>query len=468
MQSTLWTSVSSVVRRKAVGELTERQRWASARKMIAAIVLGLLLASFAFAQFEKRRRADKGPRAVGLLQLAQNGKAHLVPIAIMIDGRFYDAGAYKADPVPLALQSDVVYEAEQTGVPQGLFTVAGAFHNNKNGWAADGAWKTEAQIEADKAKARTDAAKRNQKAPVDQDIGGPPKLKRPTDSAQSNPPAQTKNPPAPTSGSGSSSAPAGSQTSAPPSKSSDANRSQTASTSSGAIEDPNRPTLRHQAASDTTHEQTKAGGESEPLQGPLQFVPAISDAGGPDPRPYAYQMKPDEEQSLMQKMQAIAANEVRARAAHLGQENIDTKTPATKPATTKPGTRKSAAQNANKQPAPEFHDAQLRVFDLSSSNEPVLVFTGQAKLLGSDLDYMVALVARQDIYADVHKVFAQTTDDKHLDVVPRYELVDAVDANGDGVGELLFREVWDFGAAYSIYSVIGDQLWPLFEGKPGT
>ena len=453
----------SAVERKATGEWIARQGRAP-RKTITAIALGLLLASFAFAQFQKRRPADKGPRAVALLQLAENGKAHLIPVAIMIDGRFYDAGAYKADPVPLALQSETVYEAQKTGVPQGLFTVAGAFHNNKNGWAADGTWKTEAQIEADKTKARADAAKRNQKAPADEDIGGPPKLKRPTSSGPANSPAQTKNPPASTSGSGSSSAPVGSQTSAPSSKSSDAGRSPTASTSSGAIDDPNRPTLRHQAASETTHEQTKAGGESEPLQGPLQFIPAISDAAGPDPRPYAYEMKPDEEQSLMQKMQAMAADEVRSRAAHLGHESADAKTPATKPPTT---TRKSAAQKANK-PAPEFHDAQLRVFDLSNSNEPVLVFTCQAKLPGSDLDYMVALVARQDIYADVHKVFAQTTDDKHLDVVPRYELVDAVDANGDGVGELLFRQVWDSGTAYSIYSVIGDRLWPLFEGKPGT
>jgi hypothetical protein len=77
-------------------------------------------------------------------------------------------------------------------------------------------------------------------------------------------------------------------------------------------------------------------------------------------------------------------------------------------------------------------------------------------------------VARQDIYGDLHKVFARTTDDKHLDVLPRYDLVDAVDADGDGVGELLFRETWDSGNAFAVYRVIGDQLWPLFEGKPGT
>jgi hypothetical protein len=74
-------------------------------------------------------------------------------------------------------------------------------------------------------------------------------------------------------------------------------------------------------------------------------------------------------------------------------------------------------------------------------------------------------VARQDIYGDLHKAFARTTDNQHLDVMPRYELVDAVDADGDGRGELLFRTYWDTGSSFSIYRVVGDQLWPLYQGK---
>jgi hypothetical protein len=214
--------------------------------------------------------------------------------------------------------------------------------------------------------------------------------------------------------------------------------------------------LRRQAPSDSTHEQTKAGNEDEPLKGPLEFIPAISDADGPQPRPYAYQLKLEEEQALLKKMLAMAADEVRARATHLGPESS-----AEKP--------KVATKKSKLAPAPEFHGTQLRVFDLSNSNEPVLVLTAQAKFPAApDLDFIIALVARQDIYADLHKVFAQTTDDKHLDVLPRYDLIDAVDADGDGVGELLFRETWDSGNAFAVYRVIGDQLWPLFEGKPGT
>jgi hypothetical protein len=58
------------------------------------------------------------------------------------------------------------------------------------------------------------------------------------------------------------------------------------------------------------------------------------------------------------------------------------------------------------------------------------------------------------------------TDEQHLDVIPRMELIDAVDADGDGRGELLFRQLYTSGNAYVIYRVIGAQIYPLFQGTP--
>lgn len=460
-QSALWSNAWLRVRKTksltAEGAETNRTRLARSRITVWAggvALAGLVLLSGVFAQIAKRRPADKGPRALGLIELAANGKAHLVPVTIMINGQFYDAAVYKADPVPLALQSETVYEGLKAGVSQGLFTVAGAIPE-KTGWIGDGKWRSAADIDAEKAKAKAEAAKRNQSAPPpEQEIGGPPRLKRAPDSGgQTLPPAAPSAPqPTPPTSPKPNSTSAGSPPSPPKSSTSE----QQPASGSASNDDANRPVLRHQAASETTHEQTKAGGDNEPLKGPLDFIPAISDADGPEPRPYSYQMKPEEEQAFLKKMLAMGADEVRSRASHLAQENS-----AQKSAT---GTRKSKAA-----PAPEFHGTQLRVFDLSTSNEAVLVLTAQAKISSApDLDFIVALVARQDIYGDLHKVFAQTTDDKHLDVLPRYDLIDAVDADGDGVGELLFRESWDSGTAFAVYRVIGDQLWPLFEGKPGT
>ena len=118
--------------------------------------------------------------------------------------------------------------------------------------------------------------------------------------------------------------------------------------------------------------------------------------------------------------------------------------------------------------APEFAGVEMKVFDLTNSNEPVLVLTASATMPNAklNLQYSTALVAREDIYGELHKVFAQTTDNQHLDVLAKYEFIDAVDADGDGRGELLFRTTSDAGRAFNIYAVIGDRLWPLFEGKP--
>ena len=53
--------------------------------------------------------------------------------------------SYKADPVPMALDSGVVYEGERTGNSLGLFTVGSALHsNNPNAampWLGTGVWR---------------------------------------------------------------------------------------------------------------------------------------------------------------------------------------------------------------------------------------------------------------------------------------------------------------------------------------
>ena len=189
-----------------------------------------------------------------------------------------------------------------------------------------------------------------------------------------------------------------------------------------------------------------------------QLIPAISDAAGPDPRPYAYSLKPEEELKLRKKILALAAEEVQSWAAQ------------PESAGSKPAARTA---NKAKAPQPAFEDIQLHAFDLSNSNEPIVVMTATARMpvrpnTTSDLQYVITLVARDDMYGELHKVFASVTDNHHFDVLSRLELIDAVDADGDGRGELLFRQVSDGGSAFVLYRVIGDRLWPLFQGTPGS
>jgi hypothetical protein len=126
--------------------------------VIPALVFVFAVWAPGFAQYAKRRQVSKGPRALGLLELAANGKAHLLPVTIMIDGKFYDAGAYKANPVPMALDPETVYEGLKSGVSQGLFTVSGAL-SEQGSWVADGKWRSTADIQADKARAKDGTSK---------------------------------------------------------------------------------------------------------------------------------------------------------------------------------------------------------------------------------------------------------------------------------------------------------------------
>jgi hypothetical protein len=412
------------------------------RRIVTVASLALAFTQLSPGQASRRGTVDKGPRALGLIELAANGKAHLVPITIMYDGKFYDARAYKAAPVPMALEGGTVYEAVKSGVSQGLFTVAGAAHVGPN-WVGEGTWKSAEQLAAAAAKREVVQAK-----PTEPESDRPPVLRR--SGSEKPKSSETANAaPVPTSSTPTPAAPAPAAT-APPEQ-----------------EDPNRPVLKRGKPSAEAQPPAKSVASSavptasaKPANpaaksGSIQLIPAISDAGGPEPSSYAFNTKPEEEQQFQKKILALATDEVRARDRQLAAETIAASVP----------TRTARTTIARQQPT--FENTQLRIFDLSSSNEPVLVLTTSARLQQRpEREYFVTLVAREDLNGDLHKAFSSVTDSQHLDVVPSMELIDAVDADGDGRGELLFRQTPDAGRAFSIYRVIGDQLYPLFEGTP--
>ena len=424
---------------------------------------------------------SKGPRALGLLELAPNGKAHLIPVVIMYQGQFYDASAYKAAPVPMALEPQTVYEAERSGKSLGLFTITGV-RQLKNNFIADGRWepggpRPAKQVAESKPAAPAEdqdkppvlrhpgqATEKPQSAPPPapkpqapqpspttaepgpQDSDAPPVLKKPASEKSEGPP------PTPPSAAQSSSAP---QSTAPASDEDDSGRPvlRRGKPEPAAGQDKSQPS--------PTPLPTPKHGAAGPLQPGVQLIPAISDAHGPEPHSYVFDMTPKEEQEFRQKLLAMATSELAAYKQELVTETIDEPKRAGKRVTT-----------AGK-PQPSFTDVQLHTFDLSDSNEPTLVFTAKAHMpqtangASSDLEYYITLVARNDIYDQLHKGFTNITDSQHLDVTPELQLIDAVDVDGDGRGELLFRKTSDQGSTYVIYRVIGDQLYALYEGTTG-
>ena len=420
-----------------------------------------------FAQFRKARHQSK-LRALGLLEFGPKNKVRLIPITIFVDGKFYDAAIYHATPAPMALEPGTVYEALKTGTPVGLFTVT-KLETLAGNWRAQGTWKVEG--------ADASASKKGETKPTaKKEDDDRPILRRPGAST----PAPTTAPPA-------SPAPAPSQPSAPPTStapstpptaSSAGNTSKTTA-SQASDEEGGRPTLRRgrtgeeqadaipepgspspKPAKATEPPASKAGPAASPaLSGLLQTLAAVSDAEPSQYHPYTFELGPEERETYTKKVSQMAA---------------------------------AAIEKFEKSRDPHYsscalEDTLVRAFDPDYSNEPDLVlsshcvlYTGSSKQTGRTAkrsatvpaaekkgEAWVTVVARVDLYDEPRQLFASVTDSRHLDEVPRLELIDAVDADGDGRADLLFREINDSGRAFVVYRIGADKLYPLFEGGSG-
>ena len=454
------------------------------------------------------RKKDAQPRAVALLQLTSNGKASLLPIAILIAGKFWDASAYKAAPVPMALDSGTVYEVERSGSSQGLFTVSTALHSNapnaQSPWIGTGDWvpagseKPKTSLQAEAAPAGLDTAEgppRLTKNPSKETPAGstppastpspapashpssgdePPRLTKPASPA---PPASTPPDSTPSSAppqGDTKGTPGASQSENKPGDAKPADRPKGPESDSGA-DAGSRPRLRRGKPAESFAAEeipgyskpgavpsAKAGKPAEAASaGPVQLIPAISDAGGPDPHSYGFEFLKDEEGERLQQMTAMAKQQLRAYLDAQAKAKIAPK------ATT---AQASPLRATKKTPEPVLSNVQMKAFDLWSSNQPVLIFSAQAQMppvtqggTSDELQYSILLVAYPDIYHDLRKIYAGVTDKYHLDLTPRLELIDAVDADGDGRGELLFRETSDNGSGWVIYRASADKLWKMYD-----
>jgi len=454
------------------------------------------------------RKKEAGPRAVGVLQMAANGKATLVPVAILVNGKFFDASVYKADPVPMALDSGNVYEGERTGNSLGLFTVNSALHSNgqnaQSPWIAAGSWlangtespnkgiKAEASpvgIEAVEGPPRLtkDPAAVNAPPSASKD-SAPPKTSAPSNPSSDEPPRLSK----PKSDSGDSSGSVQSAPSAPDrssdSKSDSSKPADTKTTDAKADDRPkvpksdsgagdaNRPRLRRGKPVESFADQEVPGygkfgstptTDKKPHETasntPVQLIPAISDAAGPDPRSYKFEWIKGEEGDRHEQMTNLAKAQLKTYLSAQAKAII--------PAA--PAAAKGVRTTAKKSPEPILENIQMTAFDLWNNNVPVIIFSAEAHLPPppagapqsgtTQAQYSILLVAYPDLYGNLRKIYSGVTDRFHLDITPRLELVDAVDADGDGRGELLFKKTSDAGNGWVIYRATADKLWKMFD-----
>jgi hypothetical protein len=418
-----------------------------------------------------------------------------------------------------------VYEAEQSGDSQGLFTVAGALHSKNSAgehpWVGTGTYLPQG-AEAPK------TTRKAEDVPVGLDNSGdaPPRLTRkggskpagsPDSGSAGSPASGTGEKPSatdPASSKPASGSPSGSASGPDTAKGGDKPTPEKPADSSGKQPAPAGQTGPDKTGSDTTGSDKgskpssasdTAGGQSsgdfyrpqlrrgKPTgaappdddmkaaerqkggaagsvatssaanPGPVQMVAAISDAAGPEPQSYKFFWKNGEEEERRNQMLAAAADEVRAYATALAKNKIVAR-PIVPKATA--ASHKAPAKQAQ----PVFENVQFRGFDVWLTNQPVMILTAEAHIPAAPGaaaeatdSYSVTLVARTDIYGNLRKLYSGVTDKFHLDVTPRMELIDVVDADGDRRGELLFRETTDAGSGYLIYRATADKLWKMFD-----
>lgn len=513
-QNGLIAPVASIVHR-----ILHRTIWRR-RAVLLAFVAVLTLVPLLAAQGDRpqinpgerkpTQKKDAGPRAVAVLQVAANGKASLVPIAILVNNKFWDASAYKADPVPMSLDSGVVYEGEQSGSSLGLFTVNSALHSNdansQTPWLGTGSWRLNGTDEPKKA--ITAAI-----VPVGVDTEDePPRLthneistsasQAPSTPASNTPPAGASNPSSPSNSDGPP------RLSKPPSDSSPQPNTSPSSTSTNADAPAPSPPAPSASSKDSKPAQanipasdsgtTEAGrprlrrgkpaesfagedipGYSRPGAAPtsaandgkvvptaatttdIKLIPAISDADGPPPHSYVFEWLKGEEEDRHKQMTQAAKQQVRDYVIQLAKNRISAK---------------PEPKTARRMPLPEpiLENEKMVAYDLWNSNQPIIILTADAHMPAtpakaahseaeSDAQYFVTLAAYPDIYGNLRKLYGAVTDKFHLDVTPRLQLVDAVDADGDGRGELLFRETSDQGNGWIIYRATADKLWKMYD-----
>jgi hypothetical protein len=390
------------------------------------LILALLGSTLGWGQ---RRKEPTGPRAISVLEWTSRGLV-LVPISLMIDGRFYDASVYRADPVPMALDEGNVYEVQRAGEPIGDFTITSPWQGPNNIWFGEGTWvsaEDRKKQEEARAKIRSTTAK-----PVtgDEDTG-PPKLRRADKKPATSPPAST---PAPE---------------APKAQPATATPEPTPAPLQETSNDPNRPLLRRGKPAGA-EQATKLGNEKAPVKVPTKppaglnkVQVAVSDATITEGHPYAWHWKnAQEEQTMRGKAEKLAFAALNDYVSKTGGP--------------KPGA---------------LEDVEVHAVDLAYNNSPDIILSARVlpavekpsrrkgaktpapTTAPSGFEYYVTIVGQEDIYTDLDKCLVAVTDNKHLDAFPRLQLVDAVDADGNGNGDLLFRQISDTGSAFVLYHV---------------
>lgn len=433
----------------------------------------------------------------------------LVPVCIYDGQDLNDAGVYLTQPEPLALQSDVEYQLQHDGQPSGLFDIDTSARE-QGGWVGYGKWRPlskskpaptqVAKVDEDD-DAQSDVPILHRKHHADDSAGGtnsgsgsgapPPDPDRPTlhkggDASSTN--------------SGSTGGTASGGTS---SGSASGSSSNSGPDSNAPPPDPDRPVL-HPAGNSSSAGNASSNAPAADSGNPRlkkkkkgddeAYVSDVATATDPD-RPHLFYGKPSSYGAPVlpnlfglpvDMRQTVAVSDAIDRPEHqwnytwanpgdedkmkAAMEDFARTALGLNPAPVpKPKAKSAAAHKAPKPAAPPppapLLVEQFRVFELAYGSGATMVLS--AHTLGSGAqEKFVTLIAQPDLYGGVVVLMKNVTDAAHLDLTPRMRIVDAVDAEADNRGELLFELRGATERQFALYRVLRGDATRIFLSGP--
>ncbi|WP_446745139.1 hypothetical protein [Silvibacterium acidisoli] len=465
-------------------------------------------------------------RATAVLEytgdLTKPTASRLVPLAVWDGERYQPGGLYMAQPMPMAVETGTQYELYTAGVSKGLFDVKAAA-NIGGSWIAVGNFQKPVPPQVARLKksknppqiidgVNYDDGKPHfaHRPPQTQSSDGKSSSTDTKSSGTSN--APTVDPDRPTlhrrdssggdsSSSSSSTGSSGSSTptsSAPPvdpdrptlHRPNDSGNSGSSTTASNApATDPDRPKL-HRGNSNSSDNGAPVSAttdvdpdrprlrrgrptEYEQLDVPanveiakvekasqnVELIAAVSDARIREPHPYVYSWNsPDDAQK------AKSALEDQARTLLGGSPKATAKPAPARTTPPKTAAARAAAARARAKAAAtapmELHDELFKAYELSFGGGATLVFS--ASTGEGDATKYVTLIAQPDFNGVPQVIYKQVTTRAQLDVLPRMEIVDAVDTDADNRAELVFALATSTDRQYAIYRVADHSVQQVF------
>ncbi len=211
---------------------------------------------------------------------------------------------------------------------------------------------------------------------------------------------------------------------------------------------------------------------------PLESLVAVSDARERAAHDFHYQSASATErtqalEALEGMAKAVLANPALATDAPEGTQPLSASAPAAK---TTPVRRAGTAAQAEARPrsasirpkaavtspTPSLTDEDMQAFQLYFSAPVTYTYTARVPATTTQPERFVTVIAQTDAEGKLQPAMRSVSDALHLDRVPRYRLIDVVDADGSNRASLLMELRAQHSRQFGLYRLLGNKPDQIF------